>query len=124
PPAVRALHRAGPVTRLAGVAEVRGAEAALGRFIASLFRFPRAAATTPVHVTMRLGAGGVETWEREFGDRRMRSRLRCIRPKIVRESFGPFHFDLEMDAAEAELSMRVVGWKLGPLPLPAFLAPR
>src|SRR5690606_30686752 len=64
------------------------------------------------------------TWEREFGDRRMRSRLRCIRPGIVRESFGPFHFDLEMDAAEAELSMRVVGWKLGPLPLPAFLAPR
>lgn len=124
PPAVRAAHRSGPVTVLSGSAEVKGAETALGRFIAGLFGLPKTAAFTPVRVTMRLDAGGVEAWEREFGGARMRSRLRCVRPGVVRESFGPFSFDMAVDVVNGELSMRVVGWRTGPIPLPSWLAPR
>ena len=124
PPAVRAAHCAGPVTRLRGMAEVRGAQTPLARLIARLVGFPPATPSVPVRVTMRLGPGGIETWERDFGGRRFASRLRAVRSGIVRESFGPFHFDMEMEASAEALSMRVVGWRFGPCPMPAFLAPR
>jgi hypothetical protein len=42
----------------------------------------------------------------------------------VRESFGPFHFDMAVAADVEGVTMRVVGWRLGLLPLPAALTPR
>jgi len=123
PPAVQAAHRGGPVTRLCGVARVEGAETWLGRIVARVFGLPEAADAAPVKVTIRLDGGG-ETWERDFVGRRMKSRLRCVAPGIVRESFGAFHFDMAMKADAEALTMRVVRWRLGPLPLPSALAPR
>jgi hypothetical protein len=123
PPAVRAAHRAGPVTRLCGSATVDGASSPLAALFAWLFGMPRAAQNIPVRVTMRLEAEQ-EVWTRRFGDRRMESRLRAIAPGIVRESFGPFGFDMKMRVEEGVLSMTVVGWRVGPIPLPAWFAPR
>lgn len=123
PPAVRAAHRGGPVTRLRGAARVRGATSPAARFVANLFGIPSDADNVPVCVTMRL-APEKETWTRRFGARRMESRLRAVRPGIVRESFGPFAFDMKVGVAGGVLSMTVVGWRIGALPLPAFLAPR
>jgi hypothetical protein len=124
PPAVRRTHRAGPVTRLAGAAEVRGPDTPIAALVGRLFGLPPAAAHVSVRVTKRLGADGEEEWRRAFAGQSMRSRLRCVGPGVVRETFGPFHIDMAVEATEAALTMRVIGWRLGPLPLPALLAPR
>ncbi len=124
PAAVRRAHRGGPVTRLRGIAHVAGGSSPLARLIAHVFGFPPASPATPIAVTMRLDAAGGETWAREFGARKLTSRLRATRPGVVRESFGPFAFDMAMDATPDRLSMRVVGWRFGPIPLPSWLAPR
>ncbi|HRO02829.1 MAG TPA: DUF4166 domain-containing protein, partial [Terricaulis sp.] len=120
---VQAAHRAGPVARFSGTAAVEGAAAPLGKALAALFGFPAAQEQLPVRVTKRHD-GKVETWTRQLGRRIMRSRLRKLGPGRVRESFGPFHFDMAVSASAEGLVMEVVGWKLGLLPLPAFLAPR
>jgi Domain of unknown function (DUF4166)/Saccharopine dehydrogenase NADP binding domain len=124
PQAVKAVHRAGPVARLAGRARVEGAETAAGRLLARLVGFPQASEHVPVHVAMRLESDGTETWQRAFGTRRFRSRLAPLRPSVVSERFGPFSFDLALEAASDGLRMRVAGWRVGRLPLPLFLAPR
>lgn len=123
PAAVRAAHCSGPVTRLSGEARVEGASSPLAALLARLFGMPSAAARIPLRVTMRLNADK-EVWTRQFGARRMQSRLRCPRPGIVRESFGPFDFNMKVEAADGVLAMTIVGWRLGPIPLPAVLAPR
>jgi len=123
PAAVRAAHRAGPVTRLSGAARVRGAASPLAALFARLFGMPGHASDSPVRVTKRLTPEH-ETWTRRFGDRRMESRLRAIAPGIVRESFGPFDFDMKVSVDDEVLSMTIIGWRLGPLPLPDWLAPR
>jgi saccharopine dehydrogenase-like NADP-dependent oxidoreductase len=123
PNSVRAAHRAGPVTRLTGYARVAGATSPLAKILARLFNFPHAQNRVALRVTKRT-MGDVEIWTRDFGGRRMQSRLRALGPGRVRESFGPFHFDMAVSASAEGLSMTVVGWRVGPLPLPAFLAPR
>jgi saccharopine dehydrogenase-like NADP-dependent oxidoreductase len=123
PTAVRAAHRAGPVTHLRGEARVQGAASPLAWLAARLFGMPQSAERIPVHVTMRLSPDH-EVWTRRFGEQRMESRLRAIAPGIVRESFGPFGFDMKLSAADGVLAMKIVGWRIGPIPLPAFLAPR
>jgi hypothetical protein len=123
PPAVRAAHRAGPVTRLRGEGRVQGATSPLARLAARLFGMPRSAERIPVQVTMRLSSNQ-ETWTRRFGDRRMESRLRAVASGIVRESFGPFGFDMKLSVADGVLSMTIIGWRIGPIPLPGVLAPR
>jgi hypothetical protein len=96
----------------------------VAKFVARLFGLPPASAHASVGVVKRLLGGGVEQWERTFSGRRMRSRLRALRPGVVRESFGPFHFDMAVTADAAGVAMRVIAWRLGPLPLPSILAPR
>ncbi|MEZ5955747.1 MAG: DUF4166 domain-containing protein [Hyphomonadaceae bacterium] len=123
PPIVRDSHRAGPVTRLAGEAEVKGASSLLASLFARLFGMPPASAATPVRVTMRLDADK-EVWTRRFGERRMKSRLRFVCPGVVSESFGPFTFDMKLAVTSGSLSMAIIGWRMGPIPLPRWLAPR
>lgn len=123
PLAVRAGHRGGPVTRLRGRASVQGAASPLAAWVARLFGMPAASGDVPVEVTMRLWPDK-EEWRRSFGARRMRSVLTYVAPGVVRERFGPLSFDMRLDVDATSLSMRVIGWRLGPLPMPAWLAPR
>jgi hypothetical protein len=123
PAPVRAAHRSGPVSRFTGTASVAGASI-LGATPARLFGFPRAAASAPVHVRKRLVAPGREIWERTIGKARFRSEIRYAAPGRVTERFGPIACTLQLDADTAAHTMRIVGWRIGPLPLPAFLAPR
>jgi hypothetical protein len=123
PPAVRAAHRAGPVTRLRGVAMIQGPASPLAALLARLFGMPAAANETPISVTKRLWPDR-EVWTRRFGERRMESRLRAVAPGVVRESFGPFDFDMKVSVNEGVLAMTIVGWRIGPIPLPSWLAPR
>ena len=64
-----------------------------------------------------------ETWTRQFGTKRFRSVLRRRAGGGLTERFGPFTFDLDVPTSEHGLSMRIVGWRLGPLRLPRLLAP-
>ncbi len=123
PPAVRAAHQAGPVTRLRGEASIAPPSSPIAALVARLFGMPRASAAQTLRVTKDLSPEG-EVWTRQFGDRRMRSRLRAIAPGIVRESFGPFGFDMRVSADAEALSMSVIGWRIGAMPLPSWLAPR
>ncbi|MDQ0469154.1 SDR family oxidoreductase [Labrys wisconsinensis] len=123
PQAVGRAHRLGPVTRLAGMAEVEGPESLPASWLAHLFRLPAAGRQVPVRVVMRLDAAGAETWERDFGGRRFRSRLSPLGPGRLRERFAPFDFELALAATTEGLTMRLVGWRLGPLALPVGLAP-
>lgn len=102
---------------------MQGATSPLASLFARLFGMPGTTPSIPVRVTMRLDAEK-EVWTRQFGARRMQSRLRCPRPGVVRESFGPFDFDMKVAAENGVLSMTIIGWRIGPIPLPAFLAPR
>lgn len=124
PDAVKAVHRAGPVTRLAGTARVEGAQSLIGALGARLFGFPTSSDRVLVQVVIRLAADGTETWERDFGGRRFRSRLAPLRRDMVSERFGPFTFDLALEAATDGLTMHVVDWRFGMLPLPRWLAPK
>lgn len=124
PEMVKAAHRSGPVTRLEGTARVEGAENAIGAVVARLFGFPRRRDQVPVRVSMRLNADGTETWERNFGGQRFRSRLSARGTGVVGERFGPFDFDLSLLAERDGLTMRVAGWRLCRLRLPRQLAPR
>ncbi len=124
PRAVREAHRSGPVTRLVGEAAVAGAGTFLAEFVASSIGFPCAASAAPVRVVKRQLGDGREIWLRHIGGRTFKSVLSCPAPGIVRERFGPFEFDMKVTATETCLTMEVVGWRLGPLPLPKALAPR
>jgi len=124
PDVVKAAHRAGPVTCLAGSARVEGAESPIGALVARLFGFPPSSDHARVHVVMRLEPDGTEVWERNFGGQRFRSRLLPSRSGIVVERFGPFSFDLSVEAAADGLTLGIVGWRLGKLRLPRWLAPK
>lgn len=124
PDIVKRAHRAGPVARLKGTAQVEGAQSFVARLVAQLFGFPHAADKLKASVLMRLDADGSEVWERTFGARQWRSRLEPRRPGIVGESFGPFSFDLALVGSREALRMEIIAWRIGGLPLPRVLAPR
>jgi hypothetical protein len=123
PPSVQASHRAGPVSQFDGTAKVAGAKG-LARIAAALFGFPREQEAAPVKVRKVMTGPGRETWERQVGGSKFRSRIAYAGPGRVTESFGPFAFNLKLSADERALVMAIEGWRMGPIPLPAFLAPR
>ncbi len=124
PEPVKASHRAGPVARFSGAAEVRGAASPLAAMARFLVGFPRAATAARVTVTKRANGDGSETWTRSIGGRRFASVIAFAAPSLVRERFGPLTFDLRVGADAQGLCMEIVAWRLGPLPLPRQLAPR
>ncbi|MBX3510964.1 MAG: DUF4166 domain-containing protein [Hyphomonadaceae bacterium] len=124
PAAVRAVHDGASGSRFSGRATVQGSRSGAARLVARVFGLPVPGADAPVTVTMRHEADGMEVWERVFNGRHMRSRLRALGPGRVRESFGPFSFDLAISVREDALEMAVEAWRLGPFLLPRVLAPR
>lgn len=76
-----------------------------------------------MRVVKRLSGDGTETWERDFAGGRFQSRLVPLGPGRVSETFGPFTFELAPTVAGDWLTMTIAGWRLGPLPLPRWLAP-
>ncbi|MEP7210139.1 MAG: DUF4166 domain-containing protein [Alphaproteobacteria bacterium] len=123
PEAVQRAHRAGPVVHFSGTAEVDGASG-LAAIAARLFGFPRSANAAPVTVEKRTLAQGREIWTRSIGGSRFRSDICYKSPGMVTERFGPFAFDLALSAGPEGHVMRIVGWRIGVLPLPRFLAPK
>jgi hypothetical protein len=123
PEAVRAAHLVDERLVLAGRASVTGAATRRGRLLARLFRLPTTAADVPVSVEMRADGDG-EIWTRTFGARAFHSRLAPgARRGRASERFGPFTFDLVLTACADGLDLKVIGGRIGPLPLPRALVP-
>jgi hypothetical protein len=121
PEPIRAAHTPGWSLVLRGSASVTGAENALGRVAARIFRLPRPNGSIPVKVTME-AFFGKEVWTREFGGHRFKSVL-SGRTGGLSERFGALTFDLHVPTSADGLDMHVVGWRIGRLPLPGRLAP-
>lgn len=124
PPAIAALHRPWPALHTEGRTEIDGAEGPLAWLAARLFGFPAAGTGLPTEVTIE-PAGDGERWTRQFGNARFHSMLTASkRDGHLVERFGPFSFELELQTDAAGVSgMPIRRWRLGPLPLPLFLAP-
>lgn len=94
----------------------------LAKLIATLFRFPPAAASVPVTVTMERHGQG-ETWLRNFDGHRFRSTLTPAGKGTLYERFGPFKFELHLPVSEGRMGMEVRrGWFCG-LPMPRWSLP-
>ncbi|RUS63578.1 DUF4166 domain-containing protein [Pseudorhodobacter sp. E13] len=127
PPLVQALHRPGPRSQWAGRAQVTRGKGLLPRVVAALFGFPRAGADVPVTVTFATDAKGVETWERNFGGRVMRSTQRLGQARnthLMDERFGPLRFGLALVQDGDRLRLIPRRWSFLGLPLPSALMPR
>jgi hypothetical protein len=92
--------------------------------LAWFFRFPVAARDVPVSLLVEPDGDG-ERWTRVFDGRTFRSRLRPGRSRgEIEERFGPIAFRIAVTGNASGLQMQVLGWRLGPLPLPRRLAAR
>lgn len=67
-----------------------------------------------------------ETWTRRFGARRFQSWIQRVREDAYafEETAGPFTFRFHAADYPGGFSWMFESWRLGPLPLPAILAPR
>jgi hypothetical protein len=87
-----------------------------------LFGFPSPGRDIPVTVSVdRRGIN--EIWNRDFDGARFQSRLTYEGRGQVAEAFGPFKILLAIQAADGGVIMPVSGWRIGPVPLPRWLAP-
>lgn len=124
PPLLQDVHAGVRMRILRGRVDVTGASNLVGRMIAWLFRFPRQQNGLAADVVLT-PQNGSEVWTRRFGGTRFRSRLsRDGRSGHLKEQFGPFVMLLHMAAHENGFDLNAIGWRLGALPLPRFLAPR
>lgn len=124
PEPIRDLHETPGRSTWRGEADTEGAEGPLGRLIARIVGFPGSRRRVPV--TVQVSADGSRSlWKRQIGDHPFESELARPRPGgRVTERFGPLTFQLVLGPSPAGLTYAIAGWRLGPIPLPAFLAPR
>lgn len=122
PAPIKTLHRTTGRSVWRGRASTQGAQTAMGRLAAAVFGFPGERQDAPVEVDVEAGPKG-SVWRRTVGRDRFRSVL-SARPGGVSERFGLLTFDLRLTPAPDRLNYEVAGWRLGPLPLPGWLAPQ
>lgn len=122
PEVVQQAHDGSPRT-LTGWARGRGA-GGLARLVRLLQGLPESG-RHETSVTIAPD-GWRETWTRRFGDRRFRSRIVSVREDAYafEETAGPFTFRFHAADYPGGFSWIFESWRLGPLRLPAFLAPR
>jgi hypothetical protein len=125
PEELRALHE-GSTTQVAnGVATVVRGKGWLARLVAGLFGFPQSASDVPIRVSFQ-PSWTHERWTRRFGEREFHSVLSAgagSEEGLLIERFGPFHIALALVWEAPRLKFIVRHWRLGPLPLPLWLAP-
>ena len=120
---LRELHGAFRCAEYAGEASVENGRNPLARFARWMMRLPVAAASVPVHVSLKASAMQ-EHWLRRFGNSRFESTLRwdAARQRIT-ETFGLLRFELGLTVETDTLRWPVThGWLCG-VPLPRFLLP-
>ena len=121
PPEVREMHNVVRDGGVWGEAEVTAASNPIAALIARIVGFPPAGRHR-LHVHFA-EADGIETWTRDFGGKRFRSRLSQRGNRLV-ERFGPLRFTFTLPSDEQGLAMDLQRWWVGPLRLPLAWAPR
>jgi hypothetical protein len=121
PLSVRSIHSALRDGGAAGRAEVVRGRNPLVRLIASVIGFPDEGAHG-LHVAFA-EREGKERWTRDFSGRTFSSVL-SQRGDRLTERFGALSFDFDLPSDGTGLRMILRRWRLGPLPLPLFLAPK
>jgi hypothetical protein len=124
PAPLRLVHSPAPRLDLSGQVKVDGAGNAPARLVRWILGFPQPGEERPISVVIETTKRG-ERWTRSIGDRQFSSELSLARKEeLLQERFGPLIFTMTLPSDERGLGMIFAGWRLGPLPLPAFLAPR
>ena len=120
PESLRRLHGVRGRVRYAGVATIERGRNPLAGLCARIAGLPPAASAVATTVDFVADAKG-ETWHRDFGGRRMVSRL-ALTNGLLREQLGPLHFRHALHANDGAIWWTVAGVRLfGVLPLPAAL---
>ncbi len=121
PAPVRAVHGAPGV--FAGRAVARTGRSLVARASCRLLGLPRSGLTSASVEIVR--DGDAEIWSRRFGAGTFRTRLAPTRHLgLFDEIVGPLRLRFDLRPTEAGVCWRLVGWRLGLLPLPSALAPR
>ncbi|MDX1716726.1 MAG: DUF4166 domain-containing protein [Anderseniella sp.] len=127
-PPVRQLHRFERQARWRGIASVRRGTSWPARLLAAIFRFPPAAASTPVEVTLTRDESGVETWQRNFNGAVFHSLQEEGKGRyegVLVERFGPLSFGMAVVVtAQGELELVLRNWDAFGVPMPNVLLPR
>jgi hypothetical protein len=123
PEPLRRLHGVRGRARYAGVADVERGRGALARFCARVAGLPPAGDAQRLVVDFTADAR-TETWQRDFGGRRMATRV-VLRDGLLRERLGPVHFRYRLHTNDGAIWWTVAAARLfGLLPLPAALFDR
>ena len=124
PDALRALHEGVGERVWRGVAQCDGPANLMAGLVGRVIGFPAKTGEAPVEV--RIDADGRRSvWKRQIGAARFGSVLSNPRPGgRISERFGLVTVELRLRPEGERLIYEVRGWRLGPLPLPRFLAPR
>nr|WP_281378542.1 SDR family oxidoreductase [Brevundimonas lenta] len=123
PPPIRALHETPGRSLWRGRAMTEGAAGPLAAIIARIIGFPTAQADCAAEVSIDAD-GDRSEWRRRIGGHAFSSVLSHPREGgRVRERFGATAMDLRLTPEGERLVYSVEGWRLGPIPLPRFLAP-
>jgi Domain of unknown function (DUF4166) len=126
PGPVRRLHSLRATTMTAGRADIVAARGILPWLICRLAGFPAAGRDVPVTVAFEIDGKGGEFWRRRFAGRRYQSGFGVgegRRAGLLAEHFFPFVFFHRLTPSAEHLRWDLVGWRLGPLPLPRWLMP-
>lgn len=123
PEPVRALHETPGRSVWRGRAMTEGASGPLAALVARIVGFPKAQADCEAEVAIDAD-GERSIWRRRIGGHRFASVLSHARlGGVVREGFGPVSMDLSLTPEGGRLIYQVIGWRLGPIPLPKALGP-
>jgi hypothetical protein len=127
PQALRAFHGADAPPVWSGRAEIEQGRGLITRLIRAIVGLPKGGSDIPVTVSVDREVDGTrltETWNRNFGDQRFVSVLSATQADTATERFGPLTFNLGLVVGAGEIRFPVTGWRIGPVRLPMFLAPR
>lgn len=122
PDPIRRLHSLERAMTVAGRAKVERGEGRLSRLVGAMAGFPPANDDVDLRVDFER-RGDVEIWRRDFGGHVFRSTQRTGRERRLVERFGPAAFPMAMTWDGKRLHLRLRGWRLFGLPMPAWTAP-
>jgi Domain of unknown function (DUF4166)/Saccharopine dehydrogenase NADP binding domain len=127
PQALRAFHDADAPPVWSGRADIEQGRGLVTRLVGAIVGLPRGGSDIPVTVSVDREVAGsrlTETWTRNFGGQRFSSIISTDTKAGATERFGPLTFNLGLVARDSDMHFPITGWRIGPLRLPAFLAPR
>ena len=124
PAPIRALHEALGVSLWRGECRCDGPANPLAGLVGRMIGFPARSGVAPVEISIDAD-GRRSIWRRRIGPARFKSVL--FNPRAggrMTERFGLVSVELGLHRQDDRLIYEVVGWRLGPIPLPRVLAPR